>query len=345
VKDVDYHTLLKDIEARALRDIENAQSEKAVEEIRVAYLGRKGKLSEFIRDLGRIPLEERPGAGKEANAVKARLVEAISSKRRAMEMAERSMRLESESVDVTLPGRDTWSGSLHPLSLAFRDIVDIFYGMGFSVALGPEVELEYYNFEALNVPRDHPARDEHDTFYLSDDVVMRTHTSPVQVRVMEKTRPPVKIIVPGRVFRCDTPDASHSPVFHQVEGLYVDDGVTFPQLKGCLQSFAKEMFGPGTGTRFRPSFFPFTEPSAEVDISCVFCRGGGCRVCKGTGWLEVLGAGMVNPAVFEAVGYDPERYTGYAFGLGVERIAMLKYGIDDIRTFYENDVRFLSQFS
>ena len=335
---------LEDLLTSGLEEIENARNREDLESVRVEYLGRKGKVTEFIRRLGEIPAGERPEAGKRANSVKVRLRDALREKIESLETVSLEERLAGEAVDTTLPGYEPWVGSLHPISLVFREIIEVFHGMGFSVAYGPEVELDYYNFEALNFPKDHPTRDMQDTLYLSDDVVMRTHTSPVQVRVMESVSPPVRIISPGRAFRCDSPDASHSPVFHQVEGLYVDTDVTLPQLKGCLDSFARGIFGPGVKTRFRPSFFPFTEPSAEVDISCIFCDGEGCRVCKRTGWLEILGAGMVNPAVFEAVGYDPEVYSGFAFGLGVERIAMLKYGINDIRTFYENDIRFLSQF-
>ena len=335
---------LKKLEADAIQKIESATSQDVLEELRIVFLGRKGKLTQFMSKLGDVPPEDRPGVGKAANATKARLMDALQAKRSALAEDSLTQKLGQEELDTTLPGVEPWTGSFHPISLIFGEIIEIFHGMGFSVAHGPEAELDYYNFEALNVPRNHPARDMQDTFYLSEDVVMRTHTSPVQVRVMEKVQPPVRIIVPGRVFRCDSPDASHSPVFHQVEGLYVDKNVTFPHLKGCLGAFAKGIFGPEVNTRFRPSFFPFTEPSAEVDISCIFCGGSGCRICKRTGWLEILGSGMVNPAVFEAVGYDPEIYTGFAFGMGVERIAMLKYGINDIRTFYENDVRFLSQF-
>jgi phenylalanyl-tRNA synthetase alpha chain len=335
---------IEDLETDALQKIERATSREDLEELRIEFLGRKGKLSEFIRELVNKPANERPCAGKAANTTKDRLTEAIDARIKDLSRTFFEQQLVEGEIDITLPGVEPWVGSAHPISLMFREIIEIFHGMGFSVEKGPEAELDYYNFEALNVPKDHPARDVQDTFYLSDDVVMRTHTSPVQVRVMEKVQPPVRIIVPGRVFRYESSDASHSPVFHQVEGLYVDEDVTFPQLKGCLDAFAKGVFGPKVKTRFRPSFFPFTEPSAEVDISCIFCGGSGCRICKKTGWLEILGSGMVNPAVFEAVGYDPEIYTGYAFGIGVERIAMLKYGITDIRTFYENDIRFLSQF-
>lgn len=344
MKPADSIQYLEDLQADALKRIENAKSREDLEDLRVEFLGRKGKLTDYIRKLGEIPPEERPEAGKSANQTKIRLTDALQERLTSLDTVSLKERLEGEAVDTTLPGFEPWIGSIHPLSHVFREIIEIFHGMGFSVAYGPEVETDYYNFEALNFPKDHSTRDMQDTLYLSDDVVMRTHTSPVQIRTMEKTQPPVRIISPGRAFRCDSPDASHSPVFHQVEGLYVDKGVTFPDLKGCLHAFAQGIFGPRVKTRFRPSFFPFTEPSAEVDISCIFCDGEGCRVCKKTGWLEILGSGMVNPAVFEYVGYDPEVTTGFAFGMGVERIAMLKYRINDIRTFFENDVRFLAQF-
>lgn len=344
MKSVDSIQYLENLQRDALEKIENATSRENLEDLRIEFLGRKGKLTDFIRRLGEIPPEVRPGAGKSANEAKIRLNDALQEKINSLDTFSLQEKLERDAIDTTLPGFEPWVGSIHPISLVFREIIEIFHGMGFSVAYGPEAELDYYNFEALNFPKDHPTRDMQDTFYLSDDVVMRTHTSPVQIRTMEKVQPPVRIISPGRAFRCDSPDASHSPVFHQVEGLYVDTDVTFPQLKGCLHAFAQGIFGPHIKTRFRPSFFPFTEPSAEVDISCIFCGGEGCRVCKRTGWLEILGSGMVNPAVFEYVGYDPEIYTGFAFGMGVERIAMLKYRIGDIRTFYENDIRFLSQF-
>ncbi len=341
---MDHIEYLGKLETDALHRIEKASARDEMEALRVEYLGRRGKLTEFMRKLGEIPKEDRPRAGQTANRVKSRIENLLETRLNSLSESSLARLLEEEAVDVTLPGVEPWSGGLHPISLVFDEICEIFHGMGFSTAQGPEVELDYYNFEALNVPKDHPARDMQDTFYISEEVVLRTHTSPVQVRVMEKVQPPLRIIVPGRVFRCDSPDASHSPVFHQVEGLYVDRDVTFPQLKGCLQAFARGVFGPDIVTRFRPSFFPFTEPSAEVDISCIFCHGSGCRVCKKTGWLEILGSGMVNPAVFEAVGYDPDLYTGFAFGIGIERIAMLKYQINDIRMFYENDIRFLSQF-
>lgn len=344
MKPVDSIQYLEELQADALNKIENATSRENLEDLRIEFLGRKGKLTDFIRKLGEVPPDERPEAGKRANSTKNRLTNALQEKLDSLDTLSIQEKLEIDAVDPTLPGFEPWVGGVHPISLVFREIIEIFHGMGFSVAYGPEAELDYYNFEALNFPKDHPTRDMQDTLYLSDDVVMRTHTSPVQVRTMERVEPPVRIISPGRAFRCDSPDASHSPVFHQVEGLYVDRDVTFPQLKGCLHSFAQGIFGPQVKTRFRPSFFPFTEPSAEVDISCIFCGGKGCRICKRTGWLEILGSGMVNPAVFEYVGYDPEVYTGFAFGMGVERIAMLKYRISDIRTFFENDIRFLSQF-
>ncbi|MFC2088342.1 phenylalanine--tRNA ligase subunit alpha, partial [Calditrichota bacterium] len=250
----------------------------------------------------------------------------------------------SEIIDLTLPGRKTFIGRMHPLSIVLEEIKRIFYNMGFRVEDGPEIETDFYNFEALNIPKDHPARDMQDTLYITEDIVLRTHTSPVQIRVMQANKPPISIIAPGRVYRRDTPDASHSPFFHQVEGLVVDEGINFGDLKGVITAFAHKMFGSDIKVRFRPSFFPFTEPSAEYDFNCVFCRGKGCKVCKNTGWVEISGAGMVDPNVFDAVGYDSEEYTGYAFGMGVDRIAMLKYGIDDIRLFFENDLRFLNQF-
>ncbi len=281
--------------------------------------------------------------GQAANEVKASIEAAVAARKDALGDAERASKFAREAIDVTRPGRAPFRGGLHPLTTVIREILGIFSRLGFDVAEGREVELEYYNFEALNIPADHPARDMQDTFYIAPGVVLRTHTSPVQVRVMEKKKPPVRIVAPGKVYRCDS-DITHSPMFHQVEGLLVDRGITFADLKGTLQAFVHQYYGPGTAVRFRPSFFPFTEPSAEVDIRCVLCGGAGCRVCKITGWLEVLGAGMVHPAVFEAVGYDPEEVTGFAFGLGIERICARRHGIADIRELYKNDVRFLHQF-
>ncbi|MFA5112199.1 MAG: phenylalanine--tRNA ligase subunit alpha [Desulfobaccales bacterium] len=332
---------VKDLEAAALLAIKEAKNPEELESLRVLYLGRKGSLTGVLRSLGQLDPEVRRRVGQEANRAKAALEEALDQALQALKAAAR--RLAATAVDVTLPGRRSPRGRLHPLNQIMAEVCDIFLHLGFEAVEGPEVELDWYNFEALNLPPDHPARDMQDTFYFDDKVLLRTHTSPMQIRTMEKRRPPVRIIAPGKVYRRDS-DITHSPMFHQVEGLLVDRGVTFADLKGVLTAFVHQMFGPEVGVRFRPSYFPFTEPSAEVDIECVICRGEGCRVCQTTGWLEVLGSGMVHPAVFEAVGYDPEIYTGFAFGLGIERIAMLKYGIDDIRLFFDNDLRFLRQF-
>jgi len=332
---------VKDIEAAALQEITKANSPDDLELLRVKYLGRKGALTSILRGLGKLAPEVRRSVGLEANRAKVALEEALEQVLRALKEAARQAA--SSTIDVTLPGRRALRGCSHPLNQIMAEVCDIFLHLGFEAVEGPEVELDWYNFEALNLPPDHPARDMQDTFYFNDKVLLRTHTSPMQIRTMEQRQPPVRIIAPGKVYRRDS-DITHSPMFHQVEGLLVDKGVTFADLKGVLTAFVHQMFGPEVGVRFRPSYFPFTEPSAEVDIECVICRGEGCRVCKTTGWLEVLGSGMVHPAVFEAVGYDPETYTGFAFGLGIERIAMLKYGIDDIRLFFENDLRFLRQF-
>ena len=320
-----------------------AKSSADLEQVRVKYLGRHGILTQFLRSLASIPVAERPEVGREANEAKAEIETLLDARLAEVTAAERRHALESQRVDLTLPGRRPSPGTLHPLTLVQDEIVETFLGLGFAVAEGPEVESDFYNFEALNIPRDHPARDMQDTFYLSEDVLLRTHTSPVQIRTMKAHPPPVRIICPGKVFRRDA-DITHSPMFHQVEGLAVDMSISMGDLKGTLELFAREMFGPRTTIRFRPSFFPFTEPSAEVDVRCFLCGGDGCRVCKQSGWLEILGSGMVHPQVLRNVGYDPEDVTGWAFGMGVERIAMLKYGIDDIRLFFENDFRFLSQF-
>ena len=325
------------------KELREAKDERQVEEIRIRYLGKKGKLTTLLKGLKELPQEERPVAGNLLNTLKNDLEARIAAAIEGFTRERRQERLASEKVDVTLPGRRFPLGTKHPISQITERIVEIFTSLGFSLAEGPEIELDYYNFEALNIPKHHPARDMHDTFYISEDVLLRTHTSPVQVRVMEKQPPPVRIICLGKVYRRDS-DISHTPMFHQVEGLLVDERVSFGDLKGVLTVFVRRMFAPDTPLRFRPSFFPFTEPSAEVDIQCVICKGQGCRVCSHTGWLEILGSGMVNPAVFRMVGYDPEKITGFAFGLGVERIAMLKFGIDDIRLFFENDIRFLGQF-
>jgi phenylalanyl-tRNA synthetase alpha chain len=332
---------IKKLESGALGEIQGARTLEELESLRVKFLGRKGALTQILRGLKDLPAEARRDVGQEANRVKEVLEAALARSQTVLKEAAR--RAAAPALDVTLPGRRRPRGRLHPLNQAMQEVCDIFLHLGFEAVEGPEVELDWYNFEALNIPPDHPARDMQDTFYFNNRVLLRTHTSPMQIRTMEKRRPPLRIIAPGKVYRRDS-DITHSPMFHQVEGLLVDQGITFADLKGVLTAFVHEMFGPEVGVRFRPSYFPFTEPSAEVDIECVICRGEGCRVCKITGWLEILGSGMVHPAVFEAVGYDPETYTGFAFGLGIERIAMLKYGIDDIRLFFDNDLRFLRQF-
>ncbi len=333
---------LEELEKQAGQELEQAAPE-GIEDLRVKYLGKKGELTSILRGLGDIDAAVRPLIGKLSNEIKTRLEEKISSKQ--SELKEKA-ELASQSrltVDLTLPGSRLDTGSIHPITQVMTEICGIFQRLNFAVAQGPEIETDYYNFEALNFPPEHPARDMQDTFFIEDKALLRTQTSPVQVRVMEQQKPPVKIVVPGKVFRHDA-DVSHSPMFHQVEGFLVDEGVTFADLKGVLTLFIKEMFGEQQSTRFRPSFFPFTEPSAEMDMSCFACKGAGCRICKNSGWIEILGAGMIDPAVFKFVKYDPEKYSGFAFGMGVERIAMLKHGIDNIGLFYENDLRFLKQF-
>lgn len=331
---------ISEIEKEAIDSLEKTNEIEEIKELSLHYLGRKGVLTRFLRNVSNLPENERPIAGKNANILKGTLDKAFNKALKELESKKES---NFTGIDITLPGRSCKRGSLHPITQISNEITDIFLRMGFDIAQGPEVETDFYNFEALNIPKYHPARDMQDTFYISDNIVLRTHTSPSQPRTMEKTEPPVRIISPGKVFRCDS-DITHTPMFHQVEGLMVDKGISFGDLKGILTTFVHQMFDKKTSLRFRPSFFPFTEPSAEVDIRCVICRGKGCRVCSKTGWLEVLGSGMVHPAVFENVGYDTEKYTGFAFGMGIERIAMLKYGIDDIRKFFENDIRFLRQF-
>ena len=331
---------IEQIQAQALKELEVAADVESIKDLSIRYLGRKGKVTQFLRSIADLPPEQKPEAGKKANETK-RLLDAKFKK--AIKQLEAAS-LESESfIDVSLPGRAVRQGSLHPITQIAQQICDIFIKLGFDIAEGPEVETDYYNFEALNIPKNHPARDMQDTFYISQNIVLRTHTSPTQPRIMEQQKPPVRIIAPGKVYRCDS-DLTHTPMFHQVEGLLVDKGISFGDLKGVLTTFVHQMFDAETSLRFRPSYFPFTEPSAEVDIRCVICKGAGCRVCSHTGWLEVLGSGMVHPAVFENVGYDTTRYSGFAFGMGVERIAMLKYKIDDIRKYFENDLRFLRQF-
>ena len=327
----------------AEQDLISATTLEQVEEIRRAYLGKKGELTLILRQIGELPAEERPALGKQINDMKERLMEFIRQRTDVLEVAEINRRVSSEALDITMPGIRPPRCHLHPVNRVFDEIEALFLSMGFKIARGPDIETDYNNFEALNIPKDHPARDMQDTFYLTKGLVLRTHTSPVQIRVMKSTKPPIAIIAPGKVYRCDA-DVSHSPMFHQVEGLLVNHNVSFANLKGVLNTFAQQMFGKETSTRFRPSYFPFTEPSAEMDIECIFCKGKGCRVCQETGWLEVIGCGMVHPAVFENVGINPQVYTGFAFGMGVERLAMLKFGINDIRLFYESDLRFLSQF-
>jgi phenylalanyl-tRNA synthetase alpha chain len=322
-----------------LNEIEKIKDSLDVENLRIRYLGKKGLIQDLYKGLGKLSPQERPQLGKQINDLRDYIHEKLQIFRDKFAVRKVSIKL-----DYTLPGRKPAVGRKHPLTQTLDDIKRFFLGFGFVVADGPEVETDYYNFEALNMPKNHPARDMQDTLYITDDLVLRTHTSPVQIRTMLNQQPPVQIIAPGRVYRRDTPDASHSPFFHQVEGLYVDIGVSFADLKAIIEEFARYMFGEDIHVRFRPSFFPFTEPSLEYDFNCIFCRGKGCKVCKQTGWIEISGAGMVDPNVFKAVGYDSERYTGYAFGMGVDRIAMLRYAIDDIRLFFENDFRFLEQF-
>jgi phenylalanyl-tRNA synthetase alpha chain len=336
-------TRVRTIVDGAREEIERAATRRDLDEARVRYLGKKGALTQLLRALPDLPSAERPVVGREANLAKAEIESVLEARLAALESLERRARLAGDRPDLTLPGRRLAPGGLHPLTRVHDEIVDVFTGMGFAVAEGPEVELDYYNFEALNIPKDHPARDMQDTFYVGGEILLRTHTSPVQIRTMERQKPPVRIIVPGRVYRRDA-DITHSPVFHQVEGLAVDRGISMGDLKGTLELFARELFGADSRIRFRPSFFPFTEPSAEVDVLCFLCKGGGCRVCKASGWLEILGSGMVHPRILRAMGYDTEEVTGWAFGMGIERVAMLRYGIDDIRLFFENDLRFLSQF-
>jgi phenylalanyl-tRNA synthetase alpha chain len=337
-------TRVRTIVDDAREEIERAATRRDLEEVRVKYLGKRGTLTQLLRSLPSLPAADRPLVGREANLAKTEIESELEGRGAVLEGAERRARLAADRPDLTLPGRRLVPGGLHPLTRVHDEIVDVFTGMGFAVAEGPEVELDYYNFEALNIPKDHPARDMQDTFYVGGEILLRTHTSPVQIRTMERRKPPVRIICPGRVYRRDPFDMTHSPVFHQVEGLAVDRGISMADLKGTLELFARELFGPDSRIRFRPSFFPFTEPSAEVDVICFLCKGGGCRVCKGSGWLEILGSGMVHPRILARMGYDTEEVTGWAFGMGIERIAMLRYGIDDLRLFFENDLRFLSQF-
>jgi len=331
------------LKEEAIQAIDNLQNIDELNSLRVKILGKKGELTQILRGMASLSQEERPVIGKMANEIKDDLESKFSEKMQILKKALKEQKMQQEFVDVTIPTKIS-IGSKHPLTLVMDEIRDIFIGLGYEVVEGPEIELDYYNFEALNTPPDHPARDVQDTFYITENILLRTQTSPVQVRTMEKQKPPLKIIAPGRVYRSDAVDATHSPMFHQVEGLAVGEGFTMGDLKGTLVKFVQEMFGHDRKARFRPHFFPFTEPSAEMDISCIACAGKGCRICGYTGWLEILGCGMVHPNVLRNVGFDPEKVNGFAFGMGVERIAMLKYGINDLRLFFENDVRFLKQF-
>lgn len=334
---------LTQLKEKALEVLKNVDSIEEINELKVKFLGKKGELTQILRSMSKLSKEERPVIGKMANEIKENLEQKFTEKSLQLKESIKQKSFEKERIDVTIP-TNVILGHKHPLTIVLDEIRDIFVGLGYKVVEGPEIELDYYNFEALNTPKDHPARDVQDTFYITEDILLRTQTSPVQIRVMEKQQPPLKIICPGRVFRSDAVDATHSPVFHQVEGLAIGEKITMGDLKGTLVAFIKEMFGNDRKARFRPHYFPFTEPSAEMDISCIACQGKGCRVCSYTGWLEILGCGLVHPNVLENVGYDTEKYGGFAFGMGVERIAMLKYGITDMRLFYENDLRFLQQF-
>ena len=327
------------------QDLESVSSLGALSDLRDKYLSRKkGLISLELKKLGGLSSEERSVVGQQLNQLKGQVQEALSEQQDEFKGQEREVKLTQKQIDVTLPGYPFALGRIHPLRRVRQEMEEISVRMGFTVVTGPEVESDYYNFEALNIPQGHPARDDQDTLYLSDTLLLRTHTSPVQIRTMEKQKPPIRIVVPGRVFRRDAVDATHSPMFHQMEGLVVDEGITLADLKGTLEVFLRELFSEETRVRFRPSYFPFVEPGAEVDISCIFCAGGGCRVCKNSGWIEIMGAGMVHSRVFQMVGYDCERYTGFAWGMGIDRIAILKYQVDDLRLFFENDIRFLSQF-
>lgn len=335
---------LQQIRQQAVEALAQAGDLKVLDDLRVKYLGKKGELTAILKQMGKLSAEERPKVGQLANEVRAGIEALIEERTAAVKAALLDQKLALEKLDVTMPGKAAPLGKAHPLTKVLDEVKEIFLGMGFSVAEGPEVETDYYNFEALNIPKDHPARDTQDTFYISDNVLLRTQTSPVQVRTMEKQKPPIRVIAPGRVYRSDAVDATHSPLFHQIEGLVVDRGVTMADLKGTLEMFAKRLYGEEAVVRFRPHHFPFTEPSAEMDFQCFACHGKGCRLCKGEGWIEILGCGMVHPKVLSICDIDPEEYSGFAFGMGLERIVMRRYGIDDLRLFYENDLRFLNQF-
>lgn len=335
---------LKKIEKEAEKELKEVVNLDKLEEIRIKYLGKKGKIQSVFSKMGKIDADQRPVVGKEANILKGKIENWLAKHKQRLEKKAAEERFEKEKIDVTLPGAEVKSGRYHPLSLITQELEEVFIGLGFTIAEGPEVESEYYNFEALNIPEHHPARDLQDTLYIDDKYLLRTHTSPVQVRTMQSQEPPVRIIAPGRVYRSDELDASHSPIFHQAEGLVVDEDISFSDLKGTIELIVEALFGKNRDVRFRPSYFPFTEPSAEVDVSCIVCGGEGCPLCSRTGWLEIMGAGMVHPNVLEMSGYDKDKYSGFAFGIGLDRLVLLKYGIDDIRVLYENDKRFLHQF-
>ena len=335
---------LKAIRESALAELAGIKDSQELDKLRVRVLGKKGELTAILRGMGKVPAEERPIMGQMVNETRAALEAAIEEAAGTILAKEKEERLAKESIDVTMPVDERAVGSLHPMNVVLEDILDVFTGLGFEVVEGPEVEFDHYNFELLNLPKNHPARDMQDTFYVDDNIVLRTHTSPVQARIMTTRKPPIRIVCPGRVYRADEVDATHSPVFHQIEGLVIGENISMGDLKGTLDAFAERLYGKGIVTRFRPSFFPFTEPSAEVDLTCANCHGKGCRMCKGTGWIEVLGAGMVNPKVLEMCGIDSKKYSGFAFGMGLERLTILKYNIPDMRDMYENDLRFLSQF-
>ncbi len=335
---------LQQIKEEALNKISSSGDLDALNDVRVSYLGKKGELTALLKSMKDLSPEERPAFGQMVNEVRQFIEESMEATKQKLEAAEMELKLKTETIDVTLPAKKNKVGHRHPNTIALEEVEDIFIGMGYEVVEGPEVEYDYYNFEALNIPANHPAKDEQDTFYINDKIVLRTQTSPVQVRVMEKGKLPIRMIAPGRVFRSDEVDATHSPSFHQIEGMVIDKNITFADLKGTLAGFAKKLFGEDTKVKFRPHHFPFTEPSAEMDVSCFKCGGKGCRFCKGEGWIEILGCGMVHPKVLKMSGIDPEEYSGFAFGIGLERIALLKYEIDDMRLLYENDERFLNQF-
>lgn len=335
---------LEKIKESADKALNSANTKEEIEALRIKFLGKKGELTAILKQMGKLSAEERPKVGQLANKVRSVIEEEITDRTKQLEAAKLQQKLVDEKIDVTMPGNCKSLGSKHPMTIVLQEVKDIFVGMGFEIVDGPEVEYDYYNFEALNMPKDHPARDTQDTFYITENIVLRTQTSPVQVRVMENQKPPIRIISPGRVYRSDAIDATHSPLFHQLEGLVVDKGITFADLKGTLETFVKRLYGEDSVVRFRPHHFPFTEPSAEVDVQCFNCHGKGCRLCKGEGWIEILGCGMVHPKVLQNCGIDPEVYSGFALGMGLERVAMRRYGIDDMRLFFENDVRFLDQF-